>query len=117
MEPSNRQAVIQDRHEKAKKLLMNEKAVFDDQHALALCKQYNFKPGILYLYKKQQMFNEIIEYHMAKNEYDELIRACNKYGYPSPPTSPSLSPSPFLSSSSSLFQHFSFSLPFLFLFH
>jgi hypothetical protein len=30
------------------------------------------------------MFNEIIEYHMEHNEYDDLIRACKKYGSSEP---------------------------------
>ena len=57
-----------------------QQAVFDDHHALALCRQYNFKEGILFLYKRQKMFNEIIEYHMDNNEYKELIVACKQHG-------------------------------------
>merc|ERR1712000_181580 len=83
-EPEEKQKKLAVRHDKAKKLLANERAEFDDHHALALCKQYNFKAGILFLYKRQQMFNEIIEYHMDQNEYPELIQACKKYGNSDP---------------------------------
>ena len=79
-EPEEREQKLAIRHKKAKRLLENEKAVFDDHHALALCRQYGFKDGILYLYKKQHMYNEVVEYHMEHSEYKELIQACKQYG-------------------------------------
>jgi len=80
MEQGEKRRVMEDRYEKARRLLQNEKSVFDDHHALALCRQHNFKEGILFLYKRQEMFNEIIEYHMDNNEYKELIQACKLHG-------------------------------------
>lgn len=65
---------------KAMALLTNDKAVFDEEQALVLCKNLGFKQGILFLFEKQQMYNEIIQYHMEHKEYAELIRACKKFG-------------------------------------
>ncbi|KYR00557.1 RING zinc finger-containing protein [Tieghemostelium lacteum] len=73
-----------DKKEKAYEFLTNPKAKFDQDHAMILAQVHNWKQGILYLYEKLELFNEIIEYHMENNDYEGLIRACKKYGVKDP---------------------------------
>jgi len=63
---------------KALDLLYNNQ--YDVNHALVLCKMHQFRDGLLYLYKKLSLFEEIIQYHMDHNEYGEIIFACKEHG-------------------------------------
>eukprot|EP01133_Synstelium_polycarpum_P001183 gene1183-1361_t len=66
--------------EKAYEFLTSPKSKFDEDHALILAQVHNWKQGILYLYEKLKLYNEIIEYHMENNDYEGLIKSCKKYG-------------------------------------
>lgn len=48
--------IINDPEERAMALLKNKKAIFDDGHALVLCKIHSFQPGILYFYEKMKLY-------------------------------------------------------------
>ncbi|KAM9989103.1 hypothetical protein ACTFIY_005145 [Dictyostelium cf. discoideum] len=72
------------RKAKAYEFLTNPKWKFDQDHALILVQVHNWKEGVLYLYEKLELFNEIIEYHMENNDYDGLIKACKRYGVKDP---------------------------------
>ncbi|GAM20486.1 hypothetical protein SAMD00019534_036610 [Acytostelium subglobosum LB1] len=67
------------RLEKAYEFLTSPKSKFDEDHALILAQVHNWKQGILYLYEKLKLYNEIIEYHMENEDFDGLIRACKRY--------------------------------------
>eukprot|EP00163_Fabomonas_tropica_P014545 TRINITY_DN2645_c0_g1_i7.p3 TRINITY_DN2645_c0_g1~~TRINITY_DN2645_c0_g1_i7.p3 ORF type:complete len:165 (-),score=46.28 TRINITY_DN2645_c0_g1_i7:1977-2471(-) len=41
---------------------------------------HNFKPGMLYLFEKLQLYHEIVQFYMEENEHAKIIRACKKYG-------------------------------------
>ncbi|EFA75946.1 RING zinc finger-containing protein [Heterostelium album PN500] len=68
------------RLEKAYEFLTSPKSKFDEDHALILAQVHNWKKGILYLYEKLKLYNEIIEYHMENEDFDGLIKSCKKYG-------------------------------------
>ncbi|KAF2073113.1 hypothetical protein CYY_005582 [Polysphondylium violaceum] len=70
--------------DKAYEFLINPKSKFDQDHALILAQVHNWKKGVLYLYEKLELYNEIIEYHMENNDYEGLIKACKKYGIKDP---------------------------------
>jgi len=70
--------------DKAYEFLINPKSKFDQDHALILAQVHNWKKGVLYLYEKLELYNEIIEYHMENNDYQGLIKACKKYGIKDP---------------------------------
>ncbi|EGC37991.1 hypothetical protein DICPUDRAFT_76416 [Dictyostelium purpureum] len=72
------------RVDKAYDFLTNPKSKFDQDQALILVQVHNWKKGVLYLYEKLELFNEIIEYHMETNDYAGLIKACKKYGVKDP---------------------------------
>eukprot|EP01114_Cavostelium_apophysatum_P016791 TRINITY_DN4846_c1_g1_i1.p1 TRINITY_DN4846_c1_g1~~TRINITY_DN4846_c1_g1_i1.p1 ORF type:complete len:953 (+),score=293.87 TRINITY_DN4846_c1_g1_i1:58-2916(+) len=67
------------RFDKAYNVLTNPESKYDDDHALVLCKIHDFKEGLLYIYEKLALYNEIVEYYMENNENENVIRACKKY--------------------------------------
>jgi hypothetical protein len=61
-------------------LLCNPKANYDIDHALVLCKAYNFQKGILYLSEKLNLYTTIIRNYFDNENYEEILSTCNKYG-------------------------------------
>eukprot|EP00002_Diphylleia_rotans_P002067 TRINITY_DN11279_c0_g1_i5.p1 TRINITY_DN11279_c0_g1~~TRINITY_DN11279_c0_g1_i5.p1 ORF type:complete len:734 (+),score=159.34 TRINITY_DN11279_c0_g1_i5:50-2251(+) len=66
--------------EKAISLLQNDQARYDVDHALGLAQARNFKAGVLYLYEKLKLYNEILQFHMDQNDHEQIMRACMKFG-------------------------------------
>ncbi|XP_067666114.1 vacuolar protein sorting-associated protein 11 homolog [Haliotis asinina] len=73
-----------DRERKTLELLKNPDARYDIDHALILCQMNNFKAGILYLYEKAHLYQQILRYHMEHDEYVHVIDACKKFGQQDP---------------------------------
>ncbi|XP_061596224.1 vacuolar protein sorting-associated protein 11 homolog [Cololabis saira] len=59
-------------------LLRSVNTVFDK--ALVLCQMHNFKEGILYLYEKGSLYQQIMHYHMQNEEYGKVVEACKRFG-------------------------------------
>uniref|UniRef100_A0A3Q2QIU7 Vacuolar protein sorting-associated protein 11 homolog n=1 Tax=Fundulus heteroclitus TaxID=8078 RepID=A0A3Q2QIU7_FUNHE len=59
-------------------LLRSDNTVFDK--ALVLCQMHNFKEGVLYLYEKGKLYQQIMHYHMQNEEYGKVVDACKRYG-------------------------------------
>lgn len=69
---------------KAMALLQTGEARYDIDQALVLCRMHSFQKGILYLYEKAQLYQQILHYHMEHNSYDQIIEACKRYGNQDP---------------------------------
>ncbi|XP_022806826.1 vacuolar protein sorting-associated protein 11 homolog [Stylophora pistillata] len=65
-------------------ITMENKARYDIDHALVLAQMHHFKAGILYLYEKAKLYQQILHYHMEQNEYSHVIDTCKKYGTSDP---------------------------------
>ncbi|KAK3611536.1 hypothetical protein CHS0354_016470 [Potamilus streckersoni] len=65
-------------------LLQNPDANYDLDQALVLCQMNNFKAGILFLYEKAQLYQQILRYHMEHNEIPHVIDTCKKFGQHDP---------------------------------
>jgi hypothetical protein len=74
----------QERLQKAADLLRDSRAQFDEDHALVLAQMHDFKEGILILYEKLGLYNEIVEHYMEENDYTKVIAHCKKYGVQEP---------------------------------
>eukprot|EP00795_Rhopilema_esculentum_P008547 gene8547-14548_t len=61
-------------------LFTNTESKYDLDHALVLAQMHNFKRGILFLYEKAKLFQQILRYHMEHNDHDAIIDNCKKYG-------------------------------------
>jgi hypothetical protein len=47
---------------------------------LILCELHRFQPGLLYLYEKTKLYNEILQYYMNKFDYENVILTCRRHG-------------------------------------
>ncbi|KAK2192567.1 hypothetical protein NP493_28g12007 [Ridgeia piscesae] len=56
-------------------------AGYDLDQVLVLCQMYNFKAGILFLYEKAKLYQQILRYHIEHNEHSHIIETCKKFGY------------------------------------
>jgi len=62
-------------------LFTNSESKYDLDHALVLAQMHNFKKGILFLYEKAKLFQQILRYHMEHDDHDAIIEDCKKYGH------------------------------------
>ncbi|CAG8604564.1 4777_t:CDS:10, partial [Ambispora gerdemannii] len=98
------------RKDKALKLLKEEEIQYDTNQALVLCHLAQFDEGIVYLYEKLRMYEDILRFYMAKDNTEKVIQALKKYGphdqslYPLTLTYFSSSPTTLASSTSELLQ-------------
>jgi len=60
--------------------LLKLQAKYDVDHALVLCKMYKFEQGVVFLYEKLKLFNEIVQHYMEAKQHGRIIKACKKYG-------------------------------------
>ncbi|KAK9507651.1 hypothetical protein O3M35_007461 [Rhynocoris fuscipes] len=65
--------------QKIMKLFDPPESTFDNLQALILCKAADFKPGILYLYDKNKMYQAILKCHVAQRDYASIISCCRRY--------------------------------------
>ncbi|XP_060553204.1 vacuolar protein sorting-associated protein 11 homolog [Ruditapes philippinarum] len=61
-------------------ILKNPEANYDLDQALVLCQMNNFKAGILCLYEKARLYQQILRYHMDCDAHDLVIQTCKTYG-------------------------------------
>uniref|UniRef100_A0A069DXR3 Vacuolar protein sorting-associated protein 11 homolog n=1 Tax=Panstrongylus megistus TaxID=65343 RepID=A0A069DXR3_9HEMI len=64
---------------KIMKMFDPPESTFDNLQALILCKAADFKPGILYLYDKNKMYQAILKYHVAQRDYASILCCCRRY--------------------------------------
>lgn len=53
---------------------------YDPEHALVLCRQHNYLPGLVLLYDKKRLHREVLAVYMEACDYGSLIAACVQYG-------------------------------------
>ncbi|XP_065898178.1 vacuolar protein sorting-associated protein 11 homolog [Dysidea avara] len=72
------------REAKTLELLKSKSAKYDIDHALVLAQMHNFKAGILYLYEKAKLFQQILHYHMEHKDYNSVMDTCRRHGMRDP---------------------------------
>ncbi|XP_067935416.1 vacuolar protein sorting-associated protein 11 homolog isoform X2 [Watersipora subatra] len=60
--------------------LLSDSNRYAKDQALVLCQMYHFDAGILFLYEQGRLYQQILRYHMEKNDYDQVISTCKKWG-------------------------------------
>ncbi|KAG9302922.1 hypothetical protein G9A89_022339 [Geosiphon pyriformis] len=68
------------RKDKTLKLLQDEEISYDTNQALVLCHLAQFDDGIVYLYEKMRMYEDILRFYMAKDNTKKVIENLQKYG-------------------------------------
>ncbi|CAE1174781.1 VPS11 [Acanthosepion pharaonis] len=61
-------------------LLQGSEAGYDIDQALVLCQMHNFTAGILYLYEKAELYQQILRYYMDHDKYKQVIDTCKRFG-------------------------------------
>nr|XP_054754971.1 vacuolar protein sorting-associated protein 11 homolog isoform X1 [Lytechinus pictus] len=69
---------------KAMALLQTGETRYDIDQALVLCQMHSFQKGILYLYEKAQLYQQILHFYMEHDSYDKIIQTCKSYGNKDP---------------------------------
>ncbi|XP_050309231.1 vacuolar protein sorting-associated protein 11 homolog isoform X2 [Anthonomus grandis grandis] len=65
-------------------LLQNPDVKLDKAHALVVCNMHSFSKGILYLYEEQKLYQQILRYHIAKNDPTSVLECCTRFGHQEP---------------------------------
>lgn len=66
--------------QKIMEMLQQPESGYDIDQALVLCQVSNFRPGILYLYEKAKLYQQILRYHMDHQDYASIVVTCKKFG-------------------------------------
>ena len=59
-------------------VLKNEAANYDSDQALVLCQLNHFQEGLLFLYQKAELYEQILKYHFQAGNHDAGISACRR---------------------------------------
>ncbi|ORY06607.1 vacuolar protein sorting-associated protein 11 [Basidiobolus meristosporus CBS 931.73] len=78
----------QERRAKALVLLKDPEISYDMDHAFVLCQLSSFDDGIVYLYERMQMYSEILQFWMDRDEIGKVLESLRKFG----PLHPALYP-------------------------
>ncbi|XP_030768032.1 vacuolar protein sorting-associated protein 11 homolog [Sitophilus oryzae] len=70
--------------QKTLKLLQNPDIKYDKYQALVVCHMHNFSEGILYLYEEQKLYQQILRYHISKNDPNSVLACCRRFGHQEP---------------------------------
>jgi hypothetical protein len=69
---------------RALELMQRKNATYDLDHALILAQMHDFKDGILFLYEKAGLFQQILLYHMEHCDYTSVMTTCKRHGHKDP---------------------------------
>lgn len=72
--------VKEEKGRKITSLLLSPDAGYDPNQALVLCQMNDFRAGVLYLYEKMKLYQQILQYHMEHSDYVSVIETCKRFG-------------------------------------
>lgn len=72
-----------DTRNKMMNILTNQDA-YDRERAMFLCRQYDFWPGLLYLFGEESLSHLIVKSCVRKQDYEELLNCCQRLGATQP---------------------------------
>ncbi|KAL2916894.1 Vacuolar protein sorting-associated protein 11 [Polyrhizophydium stewartii] len=61
-------------------VLQNAQANYDADQALVLCKTHQFRDGVLYLLRRLGLYHDYLDFHMQRQEYAQVLKACQNFG-------------------------------------
>merc|ERR1712142_548083 len=65
-------------------LLKSDDDKYNCDQALVLCQLNNFQPGMLYLYQKAELYDQILKHHFSTGNYDAGIAVSRRFGPQNP---------------------------------
>ncbi|KAK9766623.1 Vacuolar protein sorting-associated protein 11, variant 2 [Basidiobolus ranarum] len=79
--PDDDEIQKQERRAKALVLLKDPEISYDMDHAFVLVQLSAFDDGIVYLYERMQMYSEILQFWMDRDEISKVLESLRKFGY------------------------------------
>ncbi|CAK9817084.1 Vacuolar protein sorting-associated protein 11 homolog [Anthophora quadrimaculata] len=70
--------------QKIVRLLQSLEACYDKDQILILCHQHNFSHGLLFLYEKSELYQEILWYHLREGNSEQVLATCKRFGHQDP---------------------------------
>ncbi|XP_066137902.1 vacuolar protein sorting-associated protein 11 homolog [Euwallacea fornicatus] len=70
--------------QKILELLQNPDVKLDKSHALVVCNMHSFSEGILYIYEEKNLYQQILRYHISKNDSNSVLACCTRFGHQEP---------------------------------
>jgi len=67
-------------HDKALSLLRDRAGFYDEQLSLTICQRFGFIPGLIYLYERLKLYEEILRLYSERGDWQEVLRTCHDYG-------------------------------------
>ncbi|KAK2964340.1 putative Vacuolar protein-sorting-associated protein 11 like protein [Blattamonas nauphoetae] len=90
--------IQEERKHKVSTILSQYPSRYENRSALEICKHYNFKEGVLFLYEKAHSYKEILQFYMddditdeknadvrkrkEEEKYSEIFKTCKEFGKP-----------------------------------
>lgn len=65
-------------------LLESSDSNYDKHQTLILCQAANFRPGILYLYEENKLYQQILNHHLNQQDYQSVLTCCRRFGNQDP---------------------------------
>ncbi|ELT88573.1 hypothetical protein CAPTEDRAFT_218778 [Capitella teleta] len=53
---------------------------YDLDQALVMCQMHSFKAGVLFLYERAKLYQQILNYHIEHDDHQHIIETCKKFG-------------------------------------
>lgn len=73
-----------DKEKKVMGVLRSDRANYDSDQALVLCQLNHFQEGLLFLYQKAELYDQILKYHFQSGNHDAGVAACRRFGTQNP---------------------------------
>ncbi|XP_012278294.1 vacuolar protein sorting-associated protein 11 homolog isoform X2 [Orussus abietinus] len=70
--------------QKVVRVLQSSEACYDKEQILILCRQHNFRKGLLFLYEEKKLYQEILRYHLREGEDEQVLATCKRFGHQDP---------------------------------
>lgn len=65
-------------------MLRNPEARYDIDQAMILSQMNSFKPGVLHLYERAKLYQQILSYYMEHYDNENVIKTCERFGSADP---------------------------------
>ncbi|KAI9298531.1 hypothetical protein K502DRAFT_360671 [Neoconidiobolus thromboides FSU 785] len=62
-------------------ILNNKKINYDINFAMVLCKQYSFDEGLILLFEKLEMYQDILNHYIKLQDVNNILETLRKYGF------------------------------------
>ena len=66
---------------KITQLLQHPSVLSASDRALFLCQTNKFRPGVLFIFEKTKLYEEILQFYSGENDFDNVITTCRRLAF------------------------------------